>query len=207
MNLDRVPREGVIDDGKTRYKLIRCIGRGGSSLIYEAKAINSDDEEYVRTYLVKELYPYTKKNLFFRDQDTGKIYAIDETAKQMLERYKERMKTEAERAALISENIDAYVQPPIQNEGIFIDQKSQNVYIIYDKKTGMTLLEFLESNEFINLSYQERCKKFILPFLFHLHQHVRHIDRDISHLINCFLLQYPLQTDYPDLLHNPPNTP
>ena len=41
MNLDRVPREGVIDDGKTRYKLIRCIGRGGSSLIYEAKAINS----------------------------------------------------------------------------------------------------------------------------------------------------------------------
>ena len=46
MNLDRVPREGVIDDGKTRYKLIRCIGRGGSSLIYEAKAINSEDEEY-----------------------------------------------------------------------------------------------------------------------------------------------------------------
>lgn len=170
MNLDRVPREGVIDDGKTRYKLIRCIGRGGSSLIYEAKAINSEDEEYVRTYLVKELYPYTKKNLFFRDQDTGKIYAIDETAKQMLERYKERMKTEAERAALISENIDAYVQPPIQNEGIFIDQKSQNVYIIYDKKTGMTLLEFLESNEFINLSYQERCKKFILPFLFQLYE-------------------------------------
>ena len=115
MNLDRVPREGVIDDGKTRYKLIRCIGRGGSSLIYEAKAINSEDEEYVRTYLVKELYPYTKKNLFFRDQDTGKIYAIDETAKQMLERYKERMKTEAERAALISENIDAYVQPPSSN--------------------------------------------------------------------------------------------
>lgn len=170
MDFDRVPREGVIDNGKTKYKLIRCVGKGGSSLIYEAKAVNPNNEEYVKTYLVKELYPYTKKNLFLRDKDTGRIYAINETAKQMLEQYKERMKTEAERAALISENVDAYVEPPVQKEGVFIDQKSQNVYIIYYKKTGMTLLEFLDSNEFINLSYQERCKVFILPFLFQLYE-------------------------------------
>lgn len=163
---NRVPRLGIIDNGTKKYELMECIGQGGSSLIYEAKSV--EEEACSQTYLIKELYPYIKWNSLVRDERTRKIYGVDEIGKDALSIYRERMRYEAQMAEFISVKIDNYVEPPIHNAGIFIDRQSENSYMVYRKKSGMVLQQFIQSKQFLELSCKDRLIKYILPLLFQL---------------------------------------
>lgn len=165
---NRIPRTGVINNGKVQYRLMKCIGGGGSSLIYEAKRVMDCCIRQEQTYLVKELYPYIQKGGLARNNSTWEIFAENREAEVILEFYKARMKKEIKMADLVSAAITSYVDPPIGDAEIFLDKISQNFYIIYRKKGGMTLQQFTNSDQWKHLSYKERLTKYSLHFLHEL---------------------------------------
>ncbi len=126
--------------GGVDYRIIKTVGKGSNSIVYQAAYKDNLQKEYEHYVLIKELFPYTETKDIYRERD-GKI-AVKGNARALFSMHEESFKRGNE---IHLRHCEAYPQAAEGNLNSYTENGT--LYTVYPFDGGVSLEDYMKGTQ------------------------------------------------------------